>query len=324
MRILITGIEGFVGRHLAAHLAGKGHAVRGTTLGKGVVVEGAEELSALDVREPDRVRRVMEEARPEAVVHLAGQASGAEAIRHPEETFAINAGGALHVLEACRDSGVEKVLLVTSSEVYGRGVPDQGPVTESSRIAPVTPYGVSKAAQDLMGFDYWRSHGVPVVRVRAFPHTGAGQDPKFVFPSIARRIALAEAGRGSVEIEVGDLGVTRDFSDVRDVVRAYEALIEKGRPGEAYNVCSGVGRTIAEWLEAMQRLAKLEIRLEEVGDRVRPIDVRWMVGDATRLRDVTGWRPRIRWDETVRDVLEDWRVRVTTDEGEGETVGQER
>lgn len=310
MRAFLTGIDGFVGRHLTALLAESGHAVWGGALAADTTVEGAERVLACDVRDADRVADVLREADPEVVVHLAGQTSVAAAFDDPAGTFRTNALGTLHVLEACRAVGVDRVLVVSSSEVYGTWSPSEGRVRETAPLAPVTPYGASKAAQDLLGYQYARGTSLAVIRARAFPHTGPGQDPRFVFPSVARRIAETEAGAGPPEIRVGWLGATRDVSDVRDVVRAYVGLLERGESGQAYNVCRGEGRTIAEALETLLALAETPVRLVVDEQRLRPTEVPWMVGDPTKLRRATGWEPVYDWERTARDLMESARAQV--------------
>ncbi len=310
MRVFITGIDGFAGRHLTARLKAAGNDVQGSTLEPAGPVDGSPTV-ACDVRDADRVHAVIADARPDGVVHLAAQSSGAGALERPRETFDINAGGALNVLEACRRTNVGRVLLVTSSEVYGDVEPAGGPLTEDARLAPVSPYGASKAAQDVLGGQYWRTWDVPVVRARAFQHTGPGQAARFLFPSVARRVALAEAGRGPCEVRVGDASLVRDVVDVRDVVAAYAGLLERGTPGEAYNVCTGRGRTLADALEPLLAAARRPVRLIPFDPgRARPGNARWLVGDPTRLRQATGWSPEIRWEDTMRDVLEEWRGRI--------------
>ncbi|MGH7551016.1 MAG: NAD-dependent epimerase/dehydratase family protein, partial [Gemmatimonadota bacterium] len=248
MRVLVTGIEGFVGRHLAVALTAEGYSVSGTALSADSVA-GPEPVVELDVRDTAAVFRTIDEARPEAVVHLAGRASVASSFKEPIATYEVNAGGTLHVLEACRRTGVERVLLVTSCEVYGNLDPAAGPAAEDRTMAPVSPYGGSKADQDLLGEQYARTFGLAVVRARSFPHTGPGQREPYLFPSVARRIAEAEAGLGPETITVGDVEVVRDLLDVRDVVGAYLLLMERGRSGEVYNVCGGRGRSLKESLE---------------------------------------------------------------------------
>ena len=220
MRIFVTGIDGFVGRHLAAHLAAKGHEVGGCAGSPEAKVAGAERVVACDVRDEPAVAAAIGEASPEALVHLAGQTSNAASFERTAETFEVNVLGAVHVLDACRAAGVDRVLLVTSAEAYGERDPSEGLASEEAPLAPVTPYGASKAAQDLVGYQAWCTYGLGVIRARPYPHTGPGQDPRFVFPSVARRVALAEAGLGSDEIELGALDVVRDVGDVRDVVEA--------------------------------------------------------------------------------------------------------
>jgi GDP-4-dehydro-6-deoxy-D-mannose reductase len=313
MRIFLTGIDGFAGRHLAAFLAAEGHDVVGSSLEPGEV-EGAGRVWRVDVRDPDDVEAAIGEARPDALVHLAGQTSVAAAFGRPGETFAVNAMGTLHVLEACRQVAVERVLVVTSSEVYGRRVAADGPVPESAPLAPVSPYGASKAAQDLIGAQYWRGYDLQVVRVRAFPHTGPGQDPRFVFPSVARRIALAEAGLGPAAIAIGNLDPTRDVSHVRDVVESYALLLRQGAAGQAYNVCSGVGRTIGEALDALAGLSEAPIEFRVDPARLRPAEVPWMVGDPSLARETIGWSAMRTWEETARDLLDHWRERTARED----------
>ncbi len=298
MRIFITGIDGFVGRHLAARWAGEGHVVEGLA-------------PPCDIRDAGAVAEAIEAARPEALVHLAGQTSNAVAFERPAETYAVNVLGTIHVLEAARSAGTGKVLVVTTGEVYGDRAPEEGPAFETAPLRPVTPYAASKAAQDVIAFQYARGHGLGVVRARSFPHTGRGQDSRFVFPSVARRIALAEAGQGPAEIELGDLDVGRDVCDVRDVVEAYGALLERGEPGEAYNVCRGETRRLREWLAPFLDLARCPVRLVSRRERFRPADVAWMAGDPAKIRDRTSWEPRIPWGDTVRDLLEEWRARTS-------------
>ena len=313
MRIFLTGIDGFAGRHLTALLAAEGHDVVGSSL-EPEEVAGAGRVWRVDVRDSDAVEAAIGEARPDALVHLAAQTSVAAAFGRPGETFAVNAMGTLHVLEACRQAGVERVLVVTSSEVYGRRAAADGPVPESAPLAPVSPYGASKAAQDLIGAQYWRGYDLQVVRVRAFPHTGPGQDPRFVFPSVARRIAMAEAGRGPAAIAIGNLDPTRDVSHVRDVVEAYALLLRQGAGGQAYNVCSGVGRTIGEALDVLASLSEVAIEFRVDPARLRPAEVPWMVGDPSLARETIGWTSVRSWEETARDLLDHWRERTARED----------
>ena len=306
MRVFITGIEGFVGRHLADLLRATGHDVAGSALSGG----DGDGVVELDVRDRDRVDQAIGKARPDVVFHLAGEASVSASFARPVETYEVNAAGALHVLEACRRSAAGRVVLITSCEVYGDLDPAAGPAPETRPMAPISPYGASKADQDLLGEQYARTFRLDVVRVRSFPHTGPGQAEPYLFPSVARRIAEAEAGQGPSTVTVGDVDVVRDLLDVRDVARAYLLLMERGRAGEAYNVCGGRGRILRESLEELCGLARVPVRLEADRSRRRPADTAWMVGDPSKLKSETGWRPEIAWRETANDLLEDARARM--------------
>jgi GDP-4-dehydro-6-deoxy-D-mannose reductase len=320
MRVFITGIEGFVGRHLTALLRVAGHEVTGSAL-RGEDDEG---VVTMDVRDQDQVQRALGAARPEVVFHLAGEASVSASFDRPVEIYEVNAGGALHVLEACRLNGAGRVMMVTSCEVYGDLDPAAGPATETRPMAPISPYGASKADQDLLGEQYARTFGLDVVRVRSFPHTGPGQAEPYLFPSVARRIAEAEAGQGPSTVTVGNIDVVRDLLDVRDVARAYLLLMERGRTGEAYNVCGGRGRILRENLEELCGLARVPVRLEVDRSRRRPADTAWMVGDPSKLETDTGWRPAIGWRETANDLLEDaraWMAGVESRTGRGASGG---
>ena len=319
MRVFITGIEGFVGRHLAVRLAVDGHQVEGSAHRRDAGIPGVDRIARLDVRDADAVAAVVERADPDAVVHLAGAASVADSFEDPAKTFEVNALGSINVLEACRRANVARVVLVTSCEVYGDPDPGDGPVEETAQLAPINPYGASKAAQDMIGHQYARSFGVPVVRVRPFPHTGPGQAARYLFPSVARRIAVAEAGRGPSEIGVGNVGTTRDLLDVRDVVDAYIRLLDVGVPGEVYNVCTGRGRRLDAALDALCEQAEVPIEIVPDPGQRRPTDFDWMVGDPGKLEQATGWQPTFDWKTTMADLLDDMRTRVDA----GEALGVE-
>jgi GDP-4-dehydro-6-deoxy-D-mannose reductase len=312
MRIFITGIEGFVGHHLAARLVAEGHTVAGSVYQSASTIDGADEVVRVDIRDRIGVSAAIAGARPDVVVHLAGETSVGGSFRDPATTFAVNAVGAINVLEACREASVGRALLVTSCEVYGDPDPSQGPIVETAPLVPINPYGASKVAQDVLGYQYWRSFGVPVVRARPFPHTGPGQGSQYLFPSVARRIALAETGRGPATIGVGNVATIRDLLDVRDVVGAYVGLIEAGEPGAVYNVCSGEEHRLDKALDTLCELAETPVRIEVDSGQRRPADFAWMVGDPTALKATTGWRPRVRWEETMRDLMLDMRMRVDT------------
>jgi GDP-4-dehydro-6-deoxy-D-mannose reductase len=297
MRALVTGASGFVGPHLVAHLRAAGDDVVG--LEDGVV----------EVCDPDAVTAWLERRQPEVVYHLAGWADVGGSWAAPQEAFRVNAEGTLNVLQAALAAGCRRVLVVSSADVYGI-VDEAGlPITERHPLRPVSPYAVSKVAADYLGLQAWLGRGLEVVRVRAFNHLGPGQSDRFVAPAIASRIAANERD-GSDEIPVGNLAARRDLTDVRDVVRAYRLLVEAGEPGEAYNVCSGRDVAISELADRLIAMATRPMRLVVDPERHRPVDVPVLRGDPTKIEAATGWKPEIDLDQTLADVLDDWRTRA--------------
>jgi GDP-4-dehydro-6-deoxy-D-mannose reductase len=293
MRAAVTGSSGFVGSHLVPYL--RSH-------GDDVVTIDRTGTPPVDVTDAAEVRDVLRAARPEAVYHLAALSHVGQSWDAPEAVFRINAVGALNVLRGCIDAGVERVLVAGSADVYGVVGPEDLPLTEESRIRPVTPYGASKAAADVLALQAYLGDGLGTLRVRAFNHTGPGQSVSMLVPGLARRIADAERAAGS-KVKVGRVDVVRDLSDVRDVVRAYRLLVELGTPGETYNVCSGHGVTVRDLAETMLSMSETPLELVFDPELVRPVDVPRLVGDPARLRAATGWEPQIPLDETLRDVL---------------------
>jgi len=298
MRALVTGGSGFVGRWLAAHL---------TAWGDEVSAPGA---AAFDVTDGAAAEAVLAETRPDAVYHLAGLAHVGESWEAPVRTFEVNALGALHVLEAARRlEHRPRVLLVGSAEVYGAVCADDLPIAENQPLRPVTPYAVSKVAAEFLGLQAYLAHGLPVVAARAFNHAGPGQSDAYVVSSLARQIALAERS-GERSIVVGNIAPSRDFTDVRDVVRAYRLLVERADAGLAYNVCSGCAVPIEEVARRLIALSGTDLGLEVDQARVRPVDVPVLLGDASRLSAATGWSPQITLDQTLADTLAYWRERL--------------
>ena len=301
MRALITGVSGFVGRHLQAHLRDADDEVFGCDRADGSV----------DIGVLDSVRATFEGVRPEVVYHLAGWSDVGGSWRAPVEVFRANAEGTLNVLLAAAELGVQRVVAVSSADVYGVVREDQLPITEDTPLRPVTPYAASKVAADYLALQAWLGSGLPVLRVRAFNHLGPGQTPKFVAPALADRIARNELDGGTA-VPVGNLSARRDFTDVRDVVRAYRLLAEHGEPGEAYNVCSGVDVSIQELADRLLAMARQPMKLEHDPDLERPVDVPVLRGDASRLHAATGWAPTIPLDQTLADLLDDLRARVSS------------
>lgn len=295
MRAYVTGGSGFVGTWLRAFLA---------EAGDEVVATGAE----VDVTDAAALEAALVVARPEAVYHLAGLAHVGRSWEEPAEYFRVNAGGTLNVLEAARRCpGPPTVLVVSSAEVYGSVRPDQLPVAESEPLRPVSPYAAGKAAAELVAVQAHLGYGLPVVRARPFNHTGPGQSPTFVVPAFARRIVAAQR-EGTGVLRVGNLSPARDILDVRDVVRAYRLLVQRGEPGDAYNVCSGTAVPVADLVGRMLALAGADLELVEDPELMRPVDVPVLEGDSSRLCEATGWRPEVPLDDTLRAVLDEARA----------------
>ncbi len=313
MRVLLTGAAGFVGRHLAKALS---DATAPSTLfgivrpGSRADLPGVTRLEA-DIEDAAAVAGAVAEARPDRVFHLAAQSSPTESWRDPAATVRVNVLGLVHVLEALRRHAEgARVLVVGSAEEYGAVPEARQPIDEDCPLRPASPYAASKVCQGYLALQYALGHGMALVRTRTFNHTGPGRGEAFAESSFARQIAEIEAGRRPPRIRVGNLGAVRDFTDVRDVVSAYERLIETGTPGAVYNVCSGRGYRIQEILERLLALSEAPIEVEVDPERLRPVDVPRLVGDPGRLRQATGWEPRVPLERTLRDLLDDWRGRI--------------
>ncbi|MEW6682919.1 MAG: GDP-mannose 4,6-dehydratase [Nitrospirota bacterium] len=314
MRVLITGVNGFAGSHLAEHLLGEGYDVAGTVLHAGHV----ESIAALrdhlrlyeaDVTRPETLGDAIAKERPEQVYHLAGVAFVKDSWTDPEGTYRTNFLGTFHLYEALARSEIEaRVLFASSAEVYG-AVQGSELLGETFPPRPITPYAVSKAAAELLGVQYGASGRISVLCARAFNHIGPRQDPRFVCANFARQIAEIEAGRQPPVIHVGNLDVARDFTDVRDIARAYRLIMEHGRPGEVYNVCSGEACSIQTILDRLLGFANIPIRVEVDPSRVRPVDIPVLRGDPSKLEGL-GWRRTIPLDQSLRDIIADARARL--------------
>jgi GDP-4-dehydro-6-deoxy-D-mannose reductase len=303
MRVAVTGSSGFVGGHLVPYLRG---------LGDEVVTLDRTGDDPVDVTDTHAVRDMLRATRPDAVYHLAGLSHVGESWDAPETVFRVNATGALSVLRACADAGVERVLVVGSADEYGVVDPEDLPITEETPIRPITPYGASKAAADVLALQAFLGDGLGTLRVRAFNHTGPGQSSTMLVPGLAERIATAERS-GQREISAGRLDVVRDLTDVRDVVRAYRLLVERGTPGGAYNVCSGRGVSAREVAGLLLAMSELPLALVVDPDLLRTVDVPSLVGSPAKLKAATGWEPEIDLQTTMRDVLHAARAATAED-----------
>ncbi len=318
MRSLITGIGGFAGSHLADLLVARGEEVHGTVrepsdtdLIEHLVERNPIEIHPVDIRDRKEMTDLLREERYDRIYHLAGVTFIPESVESPEETLDVNLRGTLSLFEAVRAAcPTARVLNVSSAAAYGDLDDPSVPVAEATPFRPNTPYGFTKAAGDLMAYQYVRQHGLDIVRARPFNHTGPRQAPVFVCSEFAKAIAEMEAGRRPPEITVGNLDVARDFTDVRDMVRGYGMLLDQGRTGRSYNLASGTAIKVRDILKTLTTLAKTEVGILEDPRKFRPGEVSSIVGSAEKARREIGWRPEIAFERTLRDLLDWWRVRI--------------
>jgi GDP-4-dehydro-6-deoxy-D-mannose reductase len=314
MRSLVTGAAGFVGRHLTADLLSRGHRVAGvvhpTDRGSRALGDRVEE-HVLDVVDDGAFEEVVRWFRPDAIFHLAAFSNPEGSWKEARRTLETNILGAHQVLRAA--VAAEKsptVLLVGSAQQYGEVPPAEQPIREDRVLQPLTPYAVSKTTQELLGLRSFRSDELPVLCTRSFNHTGPGQSDAYVCSALARQIVEVERGIREPVIRAGNLEARRDFTDVRDVAGAYVAMVERGRPGRVYNVCSGEAVSIREALETLIGFARARVEVAIDPNRYHSLDVPLMLGDPSRLEEETGWSRRHSFAETLRDLLEDWRKRL--------------
>lgn len=311
MKVLITGVGGFVGSHLVAFLREEHPDVElvGIRRARGARVTGPEgcRLVVADLEGLDAVAEILAAERPDRIVHLAAQSSVHRSWADPAGTLRGNVHGLLGLLEGLRRCELRpRMLVVGSAEEYGAVAAERMPIREDVPLRPASPYAVSKVAQGYLALQYWISHHIPIVRTRTFHHTGPGRSETFAESSFARQIAEAALGRREPVISVGNLDAIRDFGDVRDVVRAYWALLEKGEPGEVYNVCTGRGIAIRDVLARLIEVSGLQVSVKVDKERLRPADLPVLIGDPRFLQRTTGWRPATSLDDTLADLLADW------------------
>jgi GDP-4-dehydro-6-deoxy-D-mannose reductase len=313
VRILVTGAGGFVGSHLTNNLVLANHEVVAASR-QPFDSPSANAVFAFDVADPEAVRKAVAEVLPDAVIHLAAQASVRRSWDDPVETYSSNVIGASNLFEALRPQSGTRVLLVGSAQVYGDAVEGTRgrPLTERDPLRPRSPYGVSKVAQELVGQLYHRELGMPVVMARSFNHTGPGQSEEYAIGSFASQVARIEAGEQPPRLEVGRLDSVRDFLDVRDVCEAYRLLLERGEPGEAYNVSSGRGRRVGDLLRVLLEEAGLASSVEVVETAPpREGDPGALIGDNAKIRQAVGWEPRVPIERSLADALDWYRHRNT-------------
>lgn len=309
-KALITGINGFVGSHLAPYLLKSGIEVHGTTK-PGTETPSTENMTfhAADIMDFKRMQEIIEEISPDYVFHLAALTSPGESFKNPAETVSNNIVGQINILEAVRDAKLAetKILVVSSAEVYGKVDEKDLPIDEETPYNPMSPYSVSKVAQDLLGLQYFNSYKMHTIRVRPFNHIGPRQAPFFVVPAFAKQIAEIEKGIKEPVLMVGNLEAKRDFTDVRDVVKAYLLLMDKGQYGDVYNIGSGKSHRIGDILDTLLSFSKVKITVKQDPALMRPSDVPDHVCNPSKIENLTGWKREIDLNTSLKDVLDYWR-----------------
>ncbi|MDY7091949.1 MAG: GDP-mannose 4,6-dehydratase [Acidobacteriota bacterium] len=318
MKALITGITGFAGSHLAELLLAEHPEVelygiyrwRSRTENIDHLMDQVD-MTETDLRDYSSVHKVLAAVRPDVIFHLAAQSYVPSSWSAPTETLTTNITGQTHLFEAIRALQLDPVVQIAcSSEEYGLVKPEETPIRETNPLRPLSPYAVSKVGQDLLAYQYFQSYGLKVIRTRGFNHTGPRRGEVFVTSNFAKQIASIEAGLREPVIRVGNLEAVRDFTDVRDMVRAYWLAVTRGKPGEVYNIATGDGITIRELLDRLLALSTAEVRIEVDPERLRPSDVEILIGDSSKFRADTGWEPKIPLDQTLQDILNYWRERL--------------
>ncbi|MBI5554889.1 MAG: GDP-mannose 4,6-dehydratase [Elusimicrobia bacterium] len=320
MKCLITGVAGFVGSHLVEFLL-KQEEVQVCGVDRWYTKKdninhllGQFEYREFDMTDFSSVFQVLEKTKPDKIFHLAAQSFVPTSWNAPAETLNTNIIGQLNIFEAVRQLNINPwIQLACSSEEYGLVYPDEVPIKETNQLRPLSPYAVSKVAQDLLGYQYGQSYKLKIVRTRAFNHTGPRRGENFVTSNFAKQIVEIEKGKREPVLLVGNLEAKRDFTDVRDVVRAYWLATEKGEPGEVYNICSNKTISIKKMLDLLLGLSpmKNKITIKEDSARLRPSDVQILFGDCTKFRQRTGWKPEISLEKTMADLLDYWRGKIS-------------
>ena len=318
MKVLITGITGFAGSHLADYILAEHPEVqiygmiRWRSRRENILhLQDKVNLVEADLKDMVSLKKCLEEIQPDRIFHLAAQSFVPTSWTCPAETFAINSIGQINLFEALLSLDLKpRIQIAGSSEEYGLVREDEVPMKETNPLRPLSPYAVSKVAQDFLGYQYFQSYGLPVVRTRGFNHTGPRRGEVFICSNFARQIAEIESGKRKPVIYVGNLEAKRDFTDVRDMVRAYWLSLEKGRAGDVYNIGSGTAYKIKEILEMLLTLTDSKVDTEVDSQRLRPSDVPILLSDSSKFRSAAGWEPEYDFSRSLRDLLNYWRERI--------------
>lgn len=316
-QVLITGITGFAGSHLAELLLDQGnYKVWGTARPRSKTdniekIKDHIHLEDADLVDSHSLYAIVKKIKPDYIFHLAAQSFVPTSWASPAATLEVNIIGSANLFEAVRESGIDSTIQIAcSSEEYGLVRPDELPIKEDNPLRPQSPYAVSKLAMDYLGYQYFCSYNMKIIRTRGFNHTGPRRGESFVTSNFAKQIALIEKKKQPPVIQVGNLEASRDWTDVRDIVRGYLLAVLKGEPGNVYNICSGRAVKVKKVLDILLNLAKMKVTIKQDPARMRPSDVPILVGDYSKFARSCGWKPEIPFEKTLSDLLDYWRERV--------------
>ena len=318
MRVLITGITGFAGSHLADYILAEhpevqvSGFVRWRSRMENVLhIKDKVNFVEADLKDIVSLKKALAEIKPDRIFHLAAQSFVPASWVCPAETFAINSIGQINLFEAVLDLGLKpRIQIACSSEEYGLVHRDEVPMKETNPLRPLSPYAVSKVGQDMLGYQYYKSYGMHIIRTRGFNHTGPRRGDVFICSNFAKQIVEIEKEKREPVMYVGNLEAKRDFTDVRDTVRAYWLSLEKGEAGDVYNIGTGRAYAMKEILDMLLSLSHAEVEVKVDPKRLRPSDVQILLSDSTKFRQLTGWEPKIEFKKSLKDLLDFWRERI--------------
>lgn len=313
---LITGVTGFAGSHLCELLLKEGVEVHGIQRWRSKSdnidhIKDKVNFYEADLLDAHSLYKVIDEVRPNYIFHLAAQSYVQSSWASPANTLEVNIIGSVHLFEAVRKSGLDTTIQIAcSSEEYGKVLPNELPIKETNPLRPLSPYAVSKLAMDYLGYQYHESYGLKIIRTRGFNHTGPRRGDVFSESTFAKQIAEIEKGKKEPVVQVGNLDAVRDYTDVRDMVRAYYLSVQRCKPGEVYNIATGEGWKVGDVLALLLSMSKVKIKIVQDKERMRPSDVEVLIGDAEKFKKQTGWKPEIPFTKTMEDLLNYWRERA--------------